>query len=88
MAQSNEVQVSPYDENGSLWLRVPDVCPRGSVTCRVPVEADVADADGMTVTLLLHVLDGRLSELEILRADGGKVLTTLDPRAFDVVVMN
>lgn len=43
---------------------------------RVPVEASTYAADGVPIWVLLHVLDGKLSELEVLRA-GGEPLDSL-----------
>lgn len=48
---------------------------------RVPVEAEILDEDRVPIALLLHVLDGLATELEIFRADGQPIkqrdLTTL-----------
>jgi hypothetical protein len=41
---------------------------------RIPVEASYPDADGVVVHVLLHVIDGRLDELEVYREDSGSVL--------------
>lgn len=43
---------------------------RANVLTRVPVEGEVRDADGMPILILIHVVDGVLHELELLRADG------------------
>ncbi len=40
---------------------------------RVPVEGELADEDGTPIYVLLHVVDRRAVELEIYRADGGKI---------------
>jgi len=34
----------------------------------------VADADGVQVEILLHVVDGRLNELEIYKVDGSPII--------------
>lgn len=41
-----------------------------SVKRRIPVEAEGRDADGATIQVLLHVVDGYLWELEVYRPDG------------------
>lgn len=43
------------------------------VVRRVPVEGEAADSDGVRVHLLLHVVDGYLSELEVYRDDSDQV---------------
>jgi hypothetical protein len=64
--------VEPIDSNGSLRLRPVDPNP-ATVTRRVPVEATYADADGVLVHVLIHVMDGVLDELEVYREDSGTV---------------
>jgi hypothetical protein len=39
-------------------------------TLRVPVEGEAEDDDGVPIAVLLHVMDGRVVELEIYRVDG------------------
>ena len=60
---------------------------------RIPVEGRYFDADGIPVSVLLHVVNGALYELEILKADGsppispptGKELVLGSPTAGSVV---
>jgi hypothetical protein len=40
----------------------------------VPVEAAAPDVDGVSVHVLLHVVDERLAELELYREDLGTVI--------------
>lgn len=49
------------------------------VTKRVPVEAEGADADGVKVHVLLHVVGGYLSELEMFREDPLPISIVPDP---------
>jgi len=65
--------VTPLDENGSLRFHPGDTRP-AAVTRRIPVEARYTDADGVIVHVLLHVIEGRLDELEVYREDSGTVL--------------
>lgn len=65
--------VTPLDENGSLRLQPGDTVP-AAVNRRIPVEASYPNADGVVVHVLLHVVDGRLNELEVYREDSGRVL--------------
>jgi hypothetical protein len=56
-------------EDGTLDLRVAEAAPRAHVPVRVPVEAQTSDADGTGILILLHVVDGRLNELEVVKGD-------------------
>ena len=62
----------PGDHLGSIEFRVnnPVVAP---VSVSVPVEARGFDEDGVEVDFLLHVRDGRLDTLEVLKADGSPI---------------
>jgi hypothetical protein len=53
---------------GPLSFRI-ETSGRAGVRSRVPVEAHAADADGAPIHVLLHVVDERLSELELFRED-------------------
>jgi hypothetical protein len=76
--------VTPLDMNGSLRLHPGDTIP-AVVKRRVPVEASYPDADGVVVHVLLHVIDGRLNELEVYREDSGRVLLpSTETKALDV----
>ena len=48
---------------------------------RIPVEAEGLDADGATIQVLLHVLDGFVWELELYRPDGNPVKRAPDARS-------
>ena len=67
--------VEHNDNYGSIQLRVADPVP-ANVLCRVPVEAEYLDDDGIPVWVLLHVDGGGvMRELEICRADGKPLIT-------------
>jgi hypothetical protein len=68
----NDVSVRLLDENGSLELQS-NLGSKAPVTKRIPVEAEVADEDGITIHVLLHVVDGRPTELEIFKEDNSPV---------------
>ncbi len=59
-----DMLVRPIDEAGSLELRT-QANTRATVIKRIPVEAEAKDKDGVTIHVLLHVVDGRPIELEI-----------------------
>ena len=71
--QLENTLVEPIDRDGSLRLRPVDATPV-SVSQRIPVEATYADADGVMVHVLIHVIEGVLNELEVYREDSGDVL--------------
>ena len=74
-AQASAAEVKTIDDEGSLDFSVPATAPRASaITERVPVTATFNDEDGTPVYILLHLQDGRLSELEVYKADGSKIL--------------
>jgi hypothetical protein len=74
--QSRAAQVTTIDDDGSLSFSIAPTAPYAAmVVDRVPITAMFDDDDGIPVYLLLHILDGRLSELEIYKADGSKILS-------------
>jgi hypothetical protein len=68
----NDVSVRLLDENGSLELQS-NLGSKAPVIKRIPVEAEAADEDGITIHVLLHVVDGRPTELEIFKEDNSPV---------------
>jgi len=56
--------VRPLDCDGSFQLRGP-AGPLADVRYRVPVELYANDLDGIPIHVLLHVIDGLCSEVEI-----------------------
>jgi hypothetical protein len=80
--QVRQTQVAAIDLNGSLRLRPGDAVA-AAIKHRIPVEASYPDPDGGVVHVLLHVIDGRLHELEIYREDSGRVLIpAIEPTDF------
>jgi hypothetical protein len=77
-AQWARAVVRPIDADGSLEVRV-DGGPLADVEVRVPVEAELEDSDGVTVHVLLHVIDGYMREIEVYREDSEPVQAPLDP---------
>lgn len=59
--------------------------PPASVVQRVPVEATCLDEDGQVMHLLVHVVDQRLSEVEIFREDGERMLRFPDGEGLSVI---
>lgn len=73
LVQLGNCQVKTIDNDGGLQIQVGGNAVQADTVARVPVEAEARDADGATLHLLLHVVDGHLNELEIYREDGGTV---------------
>lgn len=67
------------DPEGSLELSVDGEVPLAPVLQRVPVEGELFDEDGMMISVLLHVVDGTMVELEILRGDSQSLRRKISP---------
>jgi hypothetical protein len=65
--QASRAQTRIIDQDGSYEIRATGRHWAGPV--RVPVEARAFDCDGVEILVLLHVVDGCLNEVEIVRAD-------------------
>lgn len=57
------------------------------VVKQVPVEAQAKDQDGFDIHLLLHVVRGRLKELEIFKDDGSAIQQMPDPSTFELIIL-
>jgi hypothetical protein len=86
MEQAAVASVRSIDNNGSLEFAPPDKEP-AKVARRIPVEAELEDSDGVTIHMLLHVVDGLLKELEIYRDDSGRVQRALVPADLRLMVL-
>ena len=82
--QLRGLRVRAIDEDGSLEL-VSGSGPDAIVRDRIPIEGELLDRDGTMVHVLLHVVDGRLNELEIYKVDGSKVLERVDPERMTIL---
>jgi len=88
-AQLRTATVSRIDCDGSLEFRVSG--PAANLANGVPVSGRFVDAlgdeQGPAVNILLHVADGKLSELEIYKDDGSQIVESpfeIDPMRIDV----
>ena len=74
--QADSASVSRIDREGSLQFRT--IGPSAAVSQRVPVEGRYLDGSddpsGPAVNLSLHVVDGRLHELEVYKDDGSDIV--------------
>jgi hypothetical protein len=75
------------DADGSLAL-VPSPSARAAdVVRRIPVEAETEDLDGVTIHVLLHVVDGYVNELEVYREDSARIQRPIRPETLRVLVL-
>jgi hypothetical protein len=64
------VTAEGYRDTRTIRLKLAPDAPAASTGLRVPVEGATPDVDGMPIAVLLHVVDGHATELEIYRVDG------------------
>jgi hypothetical protein len=81
LVQAKSASVKDLDDEGSIALDPGANVPLAGVERRIPVEAEFEDIDGTSVHVLLHVVDGRMNELEIYREDSAPLLS--DPTSND-----
>jgi hypothetical protein len=73
------------DDYGSIdflvsnWMKAP-------VVMRVPVVGTARDVDGVPIEFLLHIVDGIISELEIVKMDGGAIIEKPDAASVEVTL--
>lgn len=73
------------DEDGSIQLSATG--PRATVITRVPVTGYAADVDGVTVEVLLHVVNGVMDEVEMYRHAEGNVMALPDPSTMKLITV-
>lgn len=83
--QLSKCLVRPLDAYGSLGLEI-NGGPIADVKFRVPVEIYGCDTDGIQVHVLLHVINGICSELEIYKDTPGPINSM--PDSWDYFVPN
>lgn len=78
--QLETATASIIDTKGSLQFRVSD--PLADVQQRVPSEGYYFDTEGVdyipAINVLLHVVDGKLHELEVYKDDGSAIEMALE----------
>jgi len=79
LRQLDGLSVKTVDEEGSLSIQVDPLAPSAEVKRRVVSEAYYCDEDdgisseGAKVNVLLHVVNGKLTEIEIYKDDGSPI---------------
>lgn len=71
--QLKTCKVMTIDKEGGLKFDIKSDST-APVIRRVPIEAEMLDADGIKVHILLHVINGKLSELEFYKDDGSEII--------------
>jgi hypothetical protein len=66
------------DHNGSLEFDV-GPSPPALTKSRIPVEGEFEDYDGVKTHVLLHVVDGRIRDLELYKDDSSKIIKMPKP---------
>ena len=85
--QIENCNVSVLHDGASLQL-TPVIGSKADVQCRVPVEATTVDNDGVTIHILLHVVNGFLNELEVYKEDLSPCRTSILGKQIKVSVMH
>jgi hypothetical protein len=83
--QLDTARARPIDADGCIELETDG--PSAFVDHRVPVTGTTKDVDGMGIDVLLHVVDGRMSEVEIYRHDGAPLKRPVDPSSLVLAVL-
>jgi len=75
--------VRSIDPDGSLEFQINSQVV-ADVKWSIPTEGRVPDSDGMVINMLLHVIDGKITELEIYKDDSSPVIKRPDPAALEI----
>lgn len=78
--------IDEYKDNyGSIEFRL-QVDIKAPVLQRVPVKALAYDVDNVPIEILLHVVDGKVNELEVVKSDGSPIKVFPSAEKFEVKV--
>ncbi|GEM_PF-1692631 len=70
--------IPEYKDNyGSLEFSV-KLEEKANVTNRIPISGRVNDSDGVPIEIFLHVINGKIDELEIVKADNSPLRQPID----------
>jgi hypothetical protein len=83
--QIRDSLVREIDSNGSLEFQV-QAGPIARTDFRIPVEGEFEDIDGVTIHVLLHVVNGRLNELEVYKDDSARVAKMPGPENLRIFI--
>lgn len=60
---------------------------KADVQWRIPVEAEGTDKDGIKIHFMLHVVDGVIDELEIIKEDFSNILQLPSPESLEIFTL-
>ena len=83
--QASTASVKPGDDESILFV-VDASLPPAPVLYRVPVDGSAEDVDGVPIHFLLHVVNGRLTEIDVHREDGKLIRRMPNPESLRLVV--
>ena len=86
LTQATELEARTLDAEGGIALRTSEGMPAAQVVNRVPVMAEFEDSNGVTVHVLLHVINGFLNELEIYQEGLAPIAGGMRPSDFRLFV--
>ena len=70
--------IKEYSDNwGSLEFLV-ETNLTAKVQERIPVQATSYDIDGVPIQIFLHVVEGKINELEVVKADNSPIINPID----------
>jgi hypothetical protein len=79
------VLIPAPDNYGSFFIYLPDEAP-DSEAGTLQIEGTARDEDNGSIVYRLRVVDGRLHELEVSRADGWPVRRLPEPEEIELIV--
>ncbi len=84
--QLRNCRVRTLDDHGSLQISVLNdvIAP---VQQRVPVEAEATDRDGNKIHMLLHVVNGKVDELEFYSESGSPIRYLPPAEEWELIVL-
>ena len=87
--QASNARVTRTEEGATpvFLFAVLDSLPVAETQRRIPVEAQAKDSDGVVIHFLIHVVGGRLQELETYREDGLAIKHLPDARELDILIL-
>jgi hypothetical protein len=86
--QLSKYRVRRIDPEGSLALISQSDSGPALVLKRIPVEAEGVDKDGISIHVLLHVVEGFVKELEFYKDDGSTIIRIPDPIDLKLLVLS
>lgn len=84
--QLETCQVKTLDEHGCLEFTVKSKI-QAPVEQRVPVEAQAIDEDGDTIHMLLHVVNGKVDELEFYKESADPIRRLPPANEWEVIIL-